>query len=489
MTSPIVELARAHAPLLIVIAPLAGAALTAASPHARLSWALAALAGLAMTALALDLALRMLLGGAQMPIASEGLSLQLDGVGAFGAALIACAGALTAFGAGALLRKTFHPQAAPFALALILAMSAGWAGALLAGDFVALFLAVETAWLAGVGLVALAGERDRAALSGALRMLGAGGVAAALMLLGIGLIARASGAIDFAALGGGRIAAPGLAATGAGLVLLGLALKAGAAPLHAWTAAYGRAGGLGALALGAIGAVGALAVLIRVAALAMAAPAIADGVSAALGAIGVVSAVVGSFQAIGARNILRLAAYVGTAQAGCVLIAVAVGSPAGVAAALLQLFAFCAAAFALIGGAAAIGAVDALSALDGIGRRAPLASAAIAAGALSLMGAPLTIGFLGRWRLIEAGVGAGWWWATGVAIATSLAAVFYGGRLIERLYFRKSTSPYQGGGEPWRAALAPALVAAILAIALGIHPSALLQAADAAAALQLASAP
>ena len=33
---------------------------------------------------------------------------------------------------------------------------------------------------------------------------------------------------------------------------------------------------------------------------------------------------------------------------------------------------------------------------------------------------------LARWRLVEAGVGAGWWWAAGLVIIASLAGVFYG---------------------------------------------------------------
>jgi NADH:ubiquinone oxidoreductase subunit 2 (subunit N) len=102
-----------------------------------------------------------------------------------------------------------------------------------------------------------------------------------------------------------------------------------------------------------------------------------------------------------------------------------------------------------------------------------------------MMGAPLTIGFVGRWRLIEASVGAGWWWATGAAIIASLAAVFYGGRLIERIYFRRATTAAEADRDPWRFARAPAALVAILAIALGCAPALLIDAADRAAALVL----
>jgi multicomponent Na+:H+ antiporter subunit D len=147
------------------------------------------------------------------------------------------------------------------------------------------------------------------------------------------------------------------------------------------------------------------------------------------------------------------------------------------------MFAQTAAALALLGGAATLGGASSLTALDGLARRAPLASAAMSIGALSLMGAPLTIGFLGRWRLLEAGLGAGWAWTAAAAIFASLAAVFFGGRLIERLYFRRATTTVHQSRDPWRAALAPALIAAIAAIAWGLEPSWLLRSAETASHL------
>lgn len=483
MSGAYADLARLHAPLLIVTVPLIGAALAALSPNARASWGVAMLASLGVAALAIDFAARHLIGGAPFVPTIEGLALRPDGVAAFGVALIGVAGLLTVIAAGGVLRD-FHPRASPFALALVLCVSAGWSGALLAQDYVGILLAVETAWLAQVGLVAMSSQRDRAALNAAFRMLSAGGGAAALLLLGAGFIGRSVGSLDVVTLANTPVAAPGLAGVGIGLVLLALAIKAGVAPLHFWIGpAYGRSGGLAAVVLGAVGAVGALALLLRVSAHAMAAPALGEGVSAALVALGIASVVIGSFQAIGATNLRRLAAYAGAAQAGCVLITAALGSPAAYAAALVQVFALCAASLALFGGAAAIGGVSDLNALNGLSRRAPLASVAIMAGALSLMGAPLTIGFLGRWRFIEAGVGAGWWWATGAVIAASLAAVFYAGRLIERIYFRRAENPAEGRGDYWRLTLAPALLAAIIAIALGLEPSLLLRAAERASLL------
>ncbi|WP_395645349.1 proton-conducting transporter membrane subunit [Terricaulis sp.] len=481
--SGLLDLARLHAPLLMVTAPLIGAALAALVSSARLSWVIAVIAASVSAVFALDAAARGLLTTVPLATTIEAVALHVDGVSLIGAPVVAGAALLTIVAAGALLRD-FNTRAVPFAMALLLCVSAGWLGALMAADLTGVLVAAESAWLACVGLVALSAERDRAAMNGALRMLAAGGVGAALMLVAAGLIYSSVGSLSLQEFASATVSSPGVAATGAGLALVALAIKAGVAPLHFWVgAAYGRAGALAALALGALSAVGALAVFLRLAAYAIVAPAAGDGVAAALVALGGVCVLVGSLQAVGATNMRRLAAYAGAAQAGCILFTAALGSQQAFAAAFIQLFALCASALALLGGAAALGGVTHIGALDGLGRRAPLASAAITAGALSLMGAPLTIGFLGRWRLIEAGVGAGWWWATASVIAASLAAVYYGGRLIERLYFRRVETPFEGGAGVWRFATAPMLAAAIAAILYAVEPSALLNAAGRAAEL------
>jgi formate hydrogenlyase subunit 3/multisubunit Na+/H+ antiporter MnhD subunit len=479
----LIDLARAHAPLLAVGLPLIGAALAFATPHARLSWLLAVLAALATCAVSFDMGMRRLILNAPALAAHEGVALTLEGVSAFAAPAISAALALVIIAGGSLTDET-RPRAAPHAWALALCVGAGWIGALLASDFVGVVLAVEIAWLAGVGLFALSGERQRGALNGALRMLTVGGVAAALALLGAALVTRATGG-HLASIGGGSIAAPSLATAGMALIVISLAVKAGAAPLHMWSAAaYGRGGSFAVLVVGAVGTLGALAVLARVTAIALSAPDIGGGVSATLAALGLVGIVVASVQAVGAANVGRLAAYASASQAGGVLLGLALGSPAGLASALVQMIALAVAMLALLGGAAAArgGSVEAL---DGLVRRAPIASVAISAGALSLMGAPLTTGFLGRWRLIEAGLGAGWWWAAGAALVTSLAAVFYGGRLIERVFFRHGATAVDAPRDLWRFTLVPLLLATIVAIAFGFAPALLLRAASNAALLQL----
>jgi NADH:ubiquinone oxidoreductase subunit 2 (subunit N) len=450
-----------------------GAAVALCIPHARTSWAaaLAVLGGVAV--FVADLSIR-----GVAPHAADGVSL-------FAAPLIVALAALCALAGGGALRDLSAP-AAPFAMALFLCAAGGWVFALTAADWIAFALAAELAWLAGAGFAAAADVR-RGALNGVLRMVVAGGASAALMLVGVAFVMRASVSAEIAALGAAnnvRLCIAGLV-----LVLLSLAVKAGLAPLHAWAGAtFGRAGSFPVMLIGAVSMTGAVAAIVRIGAAAAAAPHLATAVEAMLAALGAASIVIGSIQAMGASNLRRLAAYAFASQAGCVLLSVSLGSPAGFAAALVQMFALAAAMLALLA-TTAVTRDASLHALDGLGRRYPIAGVAATAGALSLMGAPLTVGFLGRWRLIEAAVGAGWWWVAGIALLASLAAVFYGGRLIERVYFRHAAAVTEANRDPWRILIAPTLAAATFAIALGVEPSALLQASARAAALMFAGAP
>jgi NADH:ubiquinone oxidoreductase subunit 2 (subunit N) len=247
--------------------------------------------------------------------------------------LIALTVALIAFAVGASLKDAGAKQA-PVSLALLLASAAGWIGALMARDLVAMIAAVEAAWLACVGLVLVNAVRDREPLNGALRMLSIGGVGAALMLVGAAMLGRGAGSFELDALPLASIRMTDLAGAGAALMILGLAVKAGVAPLHAWSAAaIGRANAMVTLGVGVLGVVGALCVLARFSAYVITSPYIGAAISGALAALGGLSVVIGAVQAVGARNLLRLAAYAGVSQAGCVLLSVALGSPAGFAAA------------------------------------------------------------------------------------------------------------------------------------------------------------
>jgi multicomponent Na+:H+ antiporter subunit D len=72
----------------------------------------------------------------------------------------------------------------------------------------------------------------------------------------------------------------------------------------------------------------------------------------------------------------------------------------------------------------------------GLGRRMPWTMAAFVVGGLSLIGVPLTTGFVSKWYLILGALDKGWWWLAVLILLSSLLAVIYVWRVVEVAYFR-----------------------------------------------------
>jgi multicomponent Na+:H+ antiporter subunit D len=75
--------------------------------------------------------------------------------------------------------------------------------------------------------------------------------------------------------------------------------------------------------------------------------------------------------------------------------------------------------------------------MRGLGRRMPWTMAAFVAGGLSLIGVPMTVGFISKWFLVKAALEQGLWPVAGVILFSSLLAVVYIWRVVEVAYFEE----------------------------------------------------
>ena len=78
-----------------------------------------------------------------------------------------------------------------------------------------------------------------------------------------------------------------------------------------------------------------------------------------------------------------------------------------------------------------------LDQLKGIGKRMPVTMAAFIFGGLSLIGVPLTVGFVSKWYLVLAALERGWWPAAVLILLASLLAVAYIWKVVETAYFHE----------------------------------------------------
>ena len=115
----------------------------------------------------------------------------------------------------------------------------------------------------------------------------------------------------------------------------------------------------------------------------------------------------------------------------------------------------------------------------------PLTMAAFTIAGLSIIGVPLTVGFISKWYLVTAALEQDNWVLAALVLGGSLLAVVYIGRVLEAAYFQKlpeTQDPKKIKEVPWMM-LAPMWVLVLANIYFGIDTSLTTEAASAASEL------
>ncbi len=108
--------------------------------------------------------------------------------------------------------------------------------------------------------------------------------------------------------------------------------------------------------------------------------------------------------------------------------------------------------------------------LHGVGRDMPWTTAAFAIGGMSLIGVPLTVGFVSKWLLVEAALQRGWRPVAVVIVASSLIAIVYVGRFLEAAYMQPTPKGIIRREAPLTM-LVPIWIFASLSLYFGVNPS------------------
>ncbi|MCG5495889.1 MULTISPECIES: complex I subunit 5 family protein [Ectothiorhodospira] len=457
----------------VVFAPLAGAILAFLLPR-QAHWV--GVGAVVLTALmASALVLQVLTEGAVVtPLgnwgAPLGIDLRADGLSATlmamttGVGLLVSLGALNSYAhhrAPERMRRYFWP--------LWLLLLSGLNGVYLSTDLFNLYVMLEVISLAAVGLTVLSGRIE--AVRAGLEYMYASILGALLFLLGVGFVYLELGRLDFA----GLLAAPPSPALGAALALMvaGLALKTALFPLHVWLPqAHANATAPASALLSALVVKASLYIVLRLAQYLLP---LSEVLVALIGLLGVGAILWGSIQALRAERLKLLVAWSTVAQIGLVFVAFARAGADGVAeswkaAALLMLaHAIAKAAMFLAAGRIKeeIGH-DRIRELDRSPVRPTLAQLSFALAAISLVGLPPSLGFAGKWILMEGAMTSGYWhWIAVTMIATMLSVAYFSRVLTGFLRFdrqRTTVGEHQG----WALADAAPLTLALCALGLGL---------------------
>lgn len=310
------------------------------------------------------------------------------------------------------------------------------------------FVFLEISSLATYSLVAMG--RFPRALTAAYRYLILGTIGASLFVIGIGLLYMATGTLNMVdlAMRLPRAEHRAIVETGLAFILLGLGLKAAIFPLHFWLPnVYAFAPSLVTTFLAATATKVALYLLARFIYMVFPVAMGADGslTGALLLSLALLAIFLASAAALWQANIKCLLAYSSIAQIGYMLLALALGTSAGVAAAWLLILSHTLAKGGLFMAVACITSKinsSNMSDWGGVAKQMPYSAAVMAICLFSLIGVPLTAGFIAKWNLLLTVINAtgDWsWFLAALVAASSLLTLLYAGRILEVIYLGAPT--------------------------------------------------
>jgi multicomponent Na+:H+ antiporter subunit D len=205
------------------------------------------------------------------------------------------------------------------------------------------------------------------------------------------------------------------------------------------------------------------------------------GQSGWLTAVAGTTVIVGSIVALKQDNLKRRLAYSTVSQLAYVVLGAAILTPISVIGACMHIAAHAVSKITLFFAAGSIytaAHLTAVSELDGIGRRMPWTMGAFTIGALSMIGVPPTVGFLGKWFMLTGAVQSANWIAVGVMAVSTVLNAGYFLPIVFRAFFRAPPAAAHGadpqhdgqrGEAPWPIVLA-LTTTAIGAVALFFFP-------------------
>ena len=456
----------ANLPILHVIIPLIGAPLGllfSRSPTG--AWLLALI--ISWFTLADSLALLVIVSGGEVVsyeigdwAAPWGIEYRVDMLAAYLIVIVSGIGAVTMLYARRSVEAEIPRDRIYLFYTMYLLTLSGLLGIATTGDTFNLFVFLEISSLSTYVMVSLGAERR--ALTAAFRYLVLGTLGATFYVIGVGLMYQMTGTLNMADLVNRlpEVAETRTILAAVAFLTVGIGLKLGLFPVHVWLPnAYTYAPSVVTAFLAATATKVAVYVLVRIYYTLFKGGVFETlPVDEILLALSLVAIIAMSAVAIFQTNVKRLLAYSSVAQIGYMLIGISLVTITGLTAGILHLF-----NHALMKGALflALGCVFFrirsvnVDDMAGLGKAMPWTMAAFVAGGLSLIGIPLTVGFVSKWYLILASLEKEWWPLAAAILFSSLLAVIYMWRVIEVAYFRERPAGAAAVGEAPLAMLVP----------------------------------
>ena len=363
---------------------------------------------------------------------------------------------------------------------LVLLSSVGMMVLISAADLISLYLGYELMSLP-LYVVAASHRDNLKSTEAGLKYFVLGALSSGMMLYGASLIYGFTGTVDFAGIA--AVAKTGSIGVMFGIVflLVGLCFKISVVPFHMWTPdVYEGAPTPVTAFFASAPKVAALAMLVRV--LLTAFPNVTHDWQQIITFVSIASMGLGSFAAIGQKNIKRLMAYSSIGHMGFALVGLAAGTAQGAQGVLIYLAIYVVmtfGSFAFILSLKRNGqSFEQISDFAGLSRTNPYLAFMFAMLLFSLAGIPPLAGFFAKFYVFLAAIQAGLYPLAVIGVLTSVVGAFYYLAIIKTMYFDDS----RGAVDPMAGELRTVLtVAGVFNLLYFAYPGPLVSAATAAA--------
>jgi proton-translocating NADH-quinone oxidoreductase chain N len=349
-----------------------------------------------------------------------------------------------------------------------------------------IFIGVECVSITSYALVAMKKNDPRAAEAG-VKYLIIGGLSSALTLYGISMLYGLTGTLQIAEIGSAlatmSFSWPFVIAMVS--IIAGYGFKIAAVPFHMWAPdVYEGAATPISMFLATGSKKMGFVVLFKIffVLFVVAQSGFATGeMQYVFAIIAAITMTVGNVVAISQTNIKRMLAYSSIAQAGYIMIALAVMSQYALTGGLFHMFTHVfmkGGAFIVVAALIAAGLGENISDYKGLAKRAPFVAAAMLLFLFSLAGIPPLAGFTSKFVLfssaivVDGVVVTQWVWLAFVAILNSAISLYYYARVVKAMYVDKGETEEKLKIK--KSHIVAIAICVVFVIVLGVYPGPLL---------------
>jgi len=355
---------------------------------------------------------------------------------------------------------------------LVLFAATGMLMMISAYDLIALYVGLELQSLALYVVAAFKRDSARSSEAG-LKYFVLGALSSGMLLYGASLVYGFTGSTEFT-----QIAAavqPSGANLGLifGLVFLmaGFAFKISAVPFHMWTPdVYEGAPTPVTAFFAAAPKLAAMALTVRVVVSAF--PALTSEWQQIVVFLAIASMALGSFAAIGQRNIKRLMAYSSIGHMGYALVGLAAGTAEGVQGVIVYLAIYLVMTLGMFAAILAMRRdgkmVEEIDQLAGLSRTSPMMALVMAILLFSLAGIPPLAGFFAKFYVFLAAIESGLYALAVIGVLLSVVGAYYYLRIVKIMYFDDPAERFEAMPAPLTAVLG---VSGVLILFFFVYPA------------------